>query len=39
MSNKKNDAAAETIDHEQELKTLLETEKERRLQDLPKLRP
>jgi len=33
------DVLPDTIDHEQELKTLLEAEKERRLQALPKLRP
>lgn len=33
------DPAAEVYDQEEEFKTLLEAEKERRLQDLPKLRP
>lgn len=33
------DPATEVYDQEEEFKTLLEAEKERRLQDLPKLRP
>jgi len=35
----KQEAEPETINHEEEFKSLLETEKERRLQELPKLRP
>lgn len=34
-----NTTAEEVVDEEEEFKTLLEGEKERRLQDLPKLRP
>ena len=34
-----NNTAEEVVDEEEEFKTLLEGEKERRLQDLPKLRP
>ena len=34
-----NSTAEEVVDEEEEFKTLLEGEKERRLQDLPKLRP
>ena len=33
------DPNADVIDQEQEFKTLMEAEKERRLQELPKLRP
>ena len=39
FSAKKDDIAPEAIDQEEEFKTLLEAEKERRLQELPKLRP
>lgn len=37
--NKANNTADDVINVEEEFKTLLETEKERRLQELPKLRP
>lgn len=37
--SKTNENVAEAIDEEEEFKTLLESEKERRLQELPKLRP
>ena len=39
MTQKAGDVVPDTIDHEEEFKTLLEAEKERRLQALPKIRP
>ena len=39
MTQKAGEVVPDTIDHEEEFKTLLEAEKERRLQALPKIRP